>query len=191
MPRYLVAPGLLAQVIVSKFGDHLPLYRQAQQFARQGIPLSRSTLCDWLKQSAGVLTPLCHLMTQEVWRSLVVQSDDTPVGVLDARRDATRQGRLWVYLGDDAHPHTVYAYSPNREQQWPQTFLASYVGYLQADVYSGYDGLFAGGKIVEVGCWAHARRKWPQTFLASYVGYLQAEPRVANRCRPASKQQPH
>jgi transposase len=174
VPRCLAAPGLLAQVIVSKFGDHLPLYRQAQQFARQGVPLSRSTLCDWLKQSADLLTPLCHLMTQEVLRSVVVQSDDTPVGVLDARRDATRQGRLWVYLGDGAHPYTVYDYSPNREQQWPQTFLENYAGYLQADAYSGYDKLFATDKVVEVGCWAHARRKFHEAqatdpVRASYV----------------------
>ncbi len=160
VPRCLAAPGLLAHVIVSKFGDHLPLYRQAQQLGRQGVSLSRSTLCGWLKQSADLLTPLCQLMTQEVLRSLVVQSDDTPVGVLDACRDATRQGRVWVYLGDLAHPYLVYAYSPNREQEWPQTFLANYTGYLQADAYSGYDKLFASGKIVEVGCWAHARRKF-------------------------------
>jgi transposase len=174
VPRCLAAPGLLAQVIVSKFGDHLPLYRQAQQFARQGVPLSRSTLCDWLKRSADLVTPLCHSMAQEVLRSRVVQSDDTHVGVLDAQRDATRQARLWVYCGDDAHPHTVYAYSPNREGRWPQTFLQNYRGYLQADAYSGYDGLFAAGQIVEVGCWAHARRKFfdaqtTEPLRASYV----------------------
>jgi transposase len=160
VPRCLAAPGLLAHVIVSKFGDHLPLYRQAHMFARQGVPLSRSTLCDWLKQAADLLTPLCHLMTQEVLCSQVVQSDDTPVGVLDATRDATRTGRLWVYLGDVAHPYLVYAYSPNREQDWPQTFLANFAGFLQADAYSGYDGLFATGTIMEVGCWAHGRRKF-------------------------------
>jgi hypothetical protein len=160
VPRCLAAPGLLAHVSVSKFGDHLPLYRQAHLFARQGVPLSRSTLCDWLKQAADLLTPLCHLMTQEVLRSRVVQSDDTPVGVLDAKRDDTRQGRVWVYVGDVAHPYLVYAYSPNRAQQWPHTFLANYAGFLQADAYSGYDGLFATGTIVEVGCWAHARRKF-------------------------------
>jgi transposase len=160
VPRCLAAPGLLAQVIVSKFGDHLPLYRQAQQFARQGVSLTRSTLCDWLKRAADLVTPLCHLMTQEVLRSLVLQSDDTPVSVQDSSRDDTRKGRVWVYLGDVAHPYTVYAYSPNREQGWPLTFLASYTGILQADAYSGYDRLFASGRVVEAGCWAHARRKF-------------------------------
>jgi transposase len=160
VPRCLAAPGLLAQVIVSKFGDHLPLYRQVQQFARQGVPLTRSTLCDWLKRAADLVTPLCHLMTQEMLRSLVVQSDDTPVTVRHGRRSGTHQGRVWVYLGDVAHPYTVYAYSPNREQEWPLAFLASYAGILQADAYSGYDRLFARGRIVEAGCWAHARRKF-------------------------------
>jgi transposase len=160
LPRCLAAPGLLAHVIVSKFGDHLPLYRLQQGFARQGVPLSRSTLCDWLKQAGQLLTPLCQLMTAEVLRSLVVQSDDTPVPVRDAGRSDTREGRLWVYLGDVAHPYLVYDYSPNHEQHWPRTFLANFTGFLQADAYTGYDGLFVGGRILEVGCWAHARRKF-------------------------------
>jgi hypothetical protein len=99
-------------------------------------------------------------MTQEVLRSLVVQSDDTPVTVRHGRQSGTHQGRVWVYLGDVQHPYTIYAYSPNREQTWPLTFLASYAGILQADAYSGYDRLFATGRVVEAGCWAHARRKF-------------------------------
>jgi transposase len=160
VPRCLAAPGLLAHVIVSKFADHLPLYRLEQIFRRQGVPLPRSTLCDWLRQAAALVTPLCQLMSREVLRSQVVHSDDTPVPVQDGSRSSTRQGRLWVYLGDHAHPYTVYDYSPNREQNWPHTFLASYAGFLQADAYTGYDGLFSAGTIIEVGCWAHARRKF-------------------------------
>jgi len=160
VPRCLAAPGLLAQVIVSKFGDHLPLYRLEQIFSRQGVPLSRSTLCDWLKRAADLLKPLCDLMAQEVLRSLVVQSDDTPVPVQDGSRDHTRQGRLWVYSGDVTHAYLVYQYSPNREQDWPLAFLANYRGFFQADAYTGYDKLFASGQVVELGCWAHARRKF-------------------------------
>jgi len=160
VPRCLAAPGLLAHVIVSKFGDHLPLYRLEQIFSRQGVPLSRSTLCDWLKRAADLLKPLCDLMAQEVLRSLVVQSDDTPVPVQDGSRDHSRQGRLWVYSGDVTHAYLVYQYSPNREQEWPLAFLANYRGFFQADAYTGYDKLFASGRVVELGCWAHARRKF-------------------------------
>jgi transposase len=160
LPKCLAAPGLLAQVIVSTFGDQLPLYRLEQIFARQGVPLSRRTLCDWLLRGAALVTPLCHLMKQQVLLSRVVQSDDTPVPVRDDSRTSTRQGRLWVYVGDVEHPYTVYDYSKSREQVWPQQFLQGYTGYLQVDGYSGYDTLFATGKIVEVGCWGHARRKF-------------------------------
>jgi transposase len=160
VPRCLAAPGLLAHVIVSKFADHLPLYRLERMFARQGVPLARQTLCDWLARSAELLTPLCQMMIQQVLHSRVIQTDDTPVPVQDSTRDHTRQGRVWVYHGDVAHPYLVYRYSPNRERQWPQTFLKDYTGFVQADAYAGYDKLFVTGRIIEVGCWAHARRKF-------------------------------
>ena len=158
--RCLAAPGLLAHVIVSKFVEHLPLYRLERQFSRQGVPLSRQTLCDWLARSAELLTPLCQLMIRQVLRSRVIQTDDTPVPVQDDSRDRTRQGRVWLYHGDEDHDYLIYQYSPNREQHWPQTFLKEYTGFVQADAYAGYDRLFATNKIQEVACWAHARRKF-------------------------------
>jgi transposase len=158
--RCLAAPGLLAHVIVSKFVDHLPLYRLERQFARQGVPLSRQTLCDWLARSAELLTPLCQLMIGQVLHSRVIQTDDTPVTVQNGLGAGTHKGRVWVYSGDVDHPYLVYQYSPNREQQWPLAFLKDYTGFVQADAYGGYDQLFARGRIEEVACWAHARRKF-------------------------------
>ena len=158
--RGLAGPGLLAHLIVSKFCDHLPLYRCERMLARFGVNLSRSTLCDWLAQSALLLRPLWELLLARVLQSRVIQTDDTPVRVQAQARAAAHQGRLWVQVGDADHPCLVYLYSPNREGQWPQTFLAGYAGFLQADAYAGYDALFATGAVVEVGCWAHARRKF-------------------------------
>jgi transposase len=158
--RCLAAPGLLAYVIVSKFVEHLPLYRLERQFARQGVSVSRQTTCDWLARSAELLTPLCQLMIRQVLQSWVIQTDDTPVPVQDDSRDHTRTGRVWLYHGDVEHDYLVYQYSPNREQQWPLTFLKEYTGFVQADAYAGYDQLFATDRMREVACWAHARRKF-------------------------------
>jgi transposase len=158
--RGLAGPGLLAHVIVSKFCDHLPLYRCERMLARFGVNLSRSTLCDWLAQSAALLRPLWELLKGRVQQSGAIQTDDTPVRVQAQAAAAAHQGRLWVQVGDAGHPGLVYFYSPNREGQWPQTFLADYHGFLQGDAYAGYGALFAMGTVVEVGCWAHARRKF-------------------------------
>jgi transposase len=158
--RGLAGPGLLAHVIVSKFCDHLPLYRCERILARFGVSLSRSTLCDWLAQSAALLRPLWELLKDRVLQSSVIQTDDTPVRVQAQAAIAAHQGRLWVQVGDADHAGLVYLYSPNQEGQWPLTFLAGYKGFLQADAYTGYDALFATGAVVEVGCWAHARRKF-------------------------------
>jgi hypothetical protein len=128
--------------------------------ARFGVNLSRSTLCDWLAQSAAVLRPLWELLHARVLESRVVQTDDTPVRVQAQAGAAAHQGRLWVQVGDTGHRYLAYLYSPNREGQWPQTFLAGYAGFVQGDAYAGYDALFATGAVVEVGCWAHARRKF-------------------------------
>jgi transposase len=153
----LPGPGLLAQVMTSKYGDHQPLYRQAQIYNRHGVTLSRSTLCGWVAEAAELVKPLVDWMRRDVLRSRIVQTDDTPVTVLDAQ-GGTHKGRLWVYLGDRGHPHIVYDYSPTREGEWPQRLLKDFRGYLQADAYSGYDALYASGAVHEVGCWAHARR---------------------------------
>jgi transposase len=172
--RGLAGPGLLAHVIVSKFCDHLPLYRCERMLARFGVTLSRSTLCDWLAQSAALLRPLWELLKGRVQQSRVIQTDDTPVRVQAQAGTAAHQGRLWVQVGDMGHPGLVYFYSPNQEGQWPQAFLKGYKGFLQADAYTGYDALFATGTVVEVGCWAHARRKFFEAQKADPEGALYA-----------------
>ncbi len=153
----LPGAGLLAHVVVSKFGDHQPLYRQSQIFSRHGVTLSRSTLCGWVADAAELVSPLVGWMQSELRRSRILQTDDTPVTVLD-EQGGTHKGRLWVYLGDRGHPHVVYDYTPTREGIGPSRFLDGFQGFLQADAYSGYDALYASGSVLEVGCWAHARR---------------------------------
>jgi hypothetical protein len=172
--RGLAGPGLLAQIIVSKFCDHLPLYRCERMLARFGVNLSRGTLCDWLAQSAALLRPLWQLLHARVLQSDVIQTDDTPVRVQTQVGTAAHQGRLWVQVGDASHRYLVYLYSPNWEGQWPQTFLAGYKGFLQADGYAGYDALFATGAVVEVSCWAHARRKFFEAQKTDAEGALYA-----------------
>jgi transposase len=157
----LPGPGLLAQVTVSKYGDHLPLHRQADIFRRQGVELSRQTMCDWMRACADLVSPLYELMKQWVLGSKAVQTDDTPVPVLDPELPRTRTGRIWTYVGDDEHPFTVYDYTPSRSRDGPEEFLKEFRGFLQADAYSGYDHFYKEAErgIVEVACWAHARRK--------------------------------
>ena len=135
--RGLAGAGLLAHLIVSKFCDHLPLYRCERLLARFGVTLSRSTLCDWLAQSAVLLRPLWELLRAQVLQSRVIQTDDTPVRVQAQAGVAAHQGRLWVQVGDTDHPCLLYLDSPNREGQWPQQFLKDYAGFLQADAYAG------------------------------------------------------
>jgi transposase len=158
--RGLAAPGLLAFVLVSKFSEHLPLYRQQDVLSRHGIFLARSTLCGWLAQCAGLLRPLVELMQQRILQSHVIQADETPVQVLDPTRGSTRTGYFWAYIGDDQHPYTVYDYRDSRGQEGPAAVLKNYRGYLQTDAYSSYEAVVAksAGRIVSVGCWAHARR---------------------------------
>jgi transposase len=159
----LAAPGLLANVIVSKYGDHLPLHRLEHILARHGIQIARSTMCDWAAQCAALPRPLVDRMVHEVLQSKVMHTDDTPVDVLDRKLDQTRTGRFWVYLGDKLHPYTVFAYTPSRSRDGPRAFLQNWSGYLQADAFGGYDGIYAGqagGCVTEVACWAHARRKF-------------------------------
>jgi len=158
----LAGPGLLAHVVVSKYGDHLPLHRQESIFARHGVELSRQTMCDWMRQCAELVTPLVGLMKERVLSSKVVQTDDTPVPVLDPELPRTRTGRIWTYVGDALHPYTVYDYTPDRCRDGPDEFLKDFHGYLQADAYSGYDQIYKEPErgITEVACMAHARRKY-------------------------------
>ena len=154
----LPGPGLLAHVITSKYSDHLPLHRQEAMLARQGVELSRSTLADWMAASASLLKPLYVLMLTEVLQSRVVQTDETRVPVLDPGRKQTKPGRLWVFVGDRDHPHTVYDYTATKARDGPAAILKDYRGFLQADAANVFDGIYRPGDIVEVGCWAHARR---------------------------------
>jgi transposase len=156
----LPGPGLMAHVAVSKYADHLPLYRQEGIFKRFGVDLSRSTMCDWMAAAAGLLAPVVKAMLRRVLRSDVVQTDDTPVRVQERDGPGIKTGRLWVHIGDGHNRFIVYDYTPDRSGAGPGRVFKGFAGYLQADAYSAYDALFEGGKIVEVGCWMHARRKF-------------------------------
>ncbi len=152
--------SVLAQVIVSKVADHLLVHRQAKMFRRFGVELADQTLCGWLRQTAELLAPLYKRMKSFVLASKVVGTDDTPVKVLDRALPHTRKGRFWPYVGDWEHPAVIYDYTPTRERAGPEKFLSTYKGYLQLDAYPAYDKFFLDLKreLVEVGCWAHARR---------------------------------
>jgi transposase len=159
MPKAKAAPGLVADVIVSKLVDHMPLYRQEHRYARQGFPIARSTLCGWLADAADVLTPLWQLLKQKVLSAKVVHTDDTPIPVQDPDREHCRTGRIWAYVSEHG---TVYDATETRSRDGPLQFLQGFEGFLQCDAYAGYDELFrvSKGAVVEVGCWAHARRKF-------------------------------
>ncbi len=156
----LPGPGLLSSVVVSKYADHLPLYRLEDVFARSGVELSRSTLCRWAMQTAAVLEPVYQAMVERVRSSESIHTDDTSVPVLDASLPKTRTARFWVYCGDWRNPYTVYDFTTSRRRDGPAEFLATFAGYLHADAFAGYDGIYAAGNVKQVLCWAHARRKF-------------------------------
>ncbi|HVI85982.1 MAG TPA: IS66 family transposase, partial [bacterium] len=156
----LPGPGLMAHVATNKYADHLPLYRQVGILLRHGIAISRSTLCDWMAVAAELLQPIVTLMMTKILQGRVVQNDDTPVKVQDHEGKGIKTGRLWDSIGDHYHPYVVYTYTPDRSGAGPAEIFKDFEGYLQADAYSAYDGLFTAGKIIEVGCLMHARRKF-------------------------------
>jgi transposase len=162
----LPGPGLLAHLIVSKYVDHLPLYRLERIYERQGVFLPRSSLCDWLAACAQLLRPLYQLLMGVTLQSRALHTDDTPIKLQDPQTHTLSTARLWVYLGDAAHPYNVFDFTINRKRDGPQQFLANFSGYLHADAFSGYDCLYLpdalpGTKgIREVACNAHARRKF-------------------------------
>jgi transposase len=158
----IAGAGLLAQVVVSQFADHLPLYRFEDISTRHGLYLPRSTLCDWVGKVADLLKPLCEFQKELVLKGPVIWTDDTHVTVLGGEEPGNHKGRFWVYIGSAAFPYDVYDFTENRQRDGPAQFLANYAGYLQADAFSGYDGIYTGsdGRILEVACWAHARRKF-------------------------------
>jgi len=168
----MATEALLAQVLVAKYSDHLPLYRQAQIFARHGIDLDRSTLANWVGRACWWLRPLAELLQGSILSSPKIFADDTPVPVLDPGRGRTKTGRLWSYARDDRPwqgplpPAVAYVYSENRQGAHPQSHLAAFAGVLQVDGYAGFNALAGKGKERKEGvvqfafCWAHARRKF-------------------------------
>ncbi|MDB5841789.1 MAG: transposase family protein [Herminiimonas sp.] len=164
--RGLAGPGLLAHVMVGKFADHLPLYRQSVIYAREGVDLSRGLLASWVGASSALLRPLVNAIQRYVLAAAKLHADDTPIAVLAPGNGKTRTARLWTYVRDDRPsasaeaPAVWFAYSPDRKGIHPQTHLAKFAGVLQADAFAGFNALFAGGAIKEAACWAHARRKF-------------------------------
>ncbi len=161
IPGGIAGPGLISQVVVSKFGDHLPLYRLEDILPRHGVYLARSTLCDWVKSAAGLLRPLYDRQRELALQSAMMWTDDTGVTVLGGKGGSFR-GHFWTYLGDDQHPYSVYDFTTSHSRDGPASFLQGFTGYLHADAFTGYDAIFLGADaaIYEVACWAHARRKF-------------------------------
>ena len=159
--RGIAGPGLIAQILVAKFGDHLPLYRQEDFFTRHGLHIPRSTLCDWVQSAAELLRPLYQRQKELMLQSPVLWTDDTPVTVLSGGKEGSRQGRFWAYIADE-HPYTLYDFTESRARDGPADFLRGFEGYLHADAYAGYDQIYLGSNnlIHEVACWAHARRRF-------------------------------
>jgi transposase len=158
--------GLLAHVLVSKYGDHLPLHRQSEIYARSDLDLPRSTLADMVGQVARLLRPLLDALARHVMAGERVHADDTTVPVLEPGLGRTRTGRLWAYVRDDrpfagpAPPAVLYRYTPDRKAEHPREHLREFRGILQADGYAGFAGLYGGDRVVEAACLAHARRKF-------------------------------
>ena len=159
-------PGLLAHVLVAKYADHLPLYRQSGIYAREGVELERSTLADWVGRSTALLDPLTQALRKDVLASDILHGDDTPVPVLAPGLGKTKMGRLWTYVrdgrpyGSDQPPASVFFYSPDRKGEHPQTHLKNFKGILHADGYAGFNAIFETGAVTEAACWAHVRRKF-------------------------------
>jgi transposase len=155
--KCLAGPELLAHIAVSKYGDHLPLNRQENIFSRYGVHISRSTQCDWMRNTAKMMYFLYQLMRMTVLASRVVNTDDTPITVLLDK--LTCKGRAWGYI-DPIRMIAVFDFTLTRSRDGPKKFLGNFSGYLQADAYAGYDCIYANKTVTEVACWAHARRKF-------------------------------
>lgn len=164
--RGMAGPALIAHVMVSKYCDHIPLYRQSGIYARDGVVIDRSTMGGWVDQGHELLDPLVAALGRYTLAAAKVHADDTPVGVLDPGRGRTKTGRLGVYVRDDRPaasqdaPAVWFQYSPDRKGEHPQRHLRDFRGILQADAYGGWGKLYAGDRVTEAACWAHARRPW-------------------------------
>jgi transposase len=164
--RGIAGPGLLAHVLVSKYADHLPLYRQSQIFARSGLDLDRSTLADWVGGAHQLLSPLVEALGEHVLAGTHLHADDTPYPVLAPGTGKTKIARIWTYVrderswGSEVPPAVLFRYTPDRKGIHPHAHLSDFTGALHADGYAGFDRLFETGRIHELACWAHARRKF-------------------------------
>ena len=164
--RGIPGPGLLAHVLVAKYADHLPLYRQSEIYAREGVDLDRSTLADWVGAASKLLRPLVEEVSRHVTAATKLHADDTPVPVLAPGNGKTKTGRLWTYVRDDrpandpTPPAVWFAYTPDRKGEHPRRHLNGFRGTLQADGYAGFHHLYDTGRIREAACWAHVRRKF-------------------------------
>jgi transposase len=168
IPKSIATPGLLAHIIVSKFEDALPFYRQEKILGRMGIDLPRSTLCNWAVKVADKIEPMISLLHDAIRSGPLINIDETPVQVLkEPGRSNTSNSYMWVYRGGDPdHPVLIYQYQPTRSGQVPLSFLKDYQGYVQTDGYAGYDALGRKAGVDLVGCWAHARRKFIEVIKA-------------------------
>jgi transposase len=163
----MAGASVIAHVLVSKFCDHLPLYRQSQIYAREGVELARSTMAEWVGHSTELCHPLVDAIVKYVMRATKLHADDTPVPVLCPGRGTTKTGRLWVYVRDDRNsadespPAVLFRYSPDRKALHPNRHLETFRGVLQADAYAGFEPLYErkDEPLLEAACWAHARRK--------------------------------
>ncbi|MBM0108934.1 IS66 family transposase [Steroidobacter sp. S1-65] len=166
--RSYAGPGLLAHVVVSKYCDHLPLYRQSQIYARSGVELDRATLAEWVGSVSALVAPLIDSLGEYVMSGQKLHADDTPIPVLAPGTGKTKTGRLWTYVRDDQPagstdpPAVLFRYSPDRKGERPREHLKDFRGILQADGYAGFQGLYDRPRepLIEAACWAHARRKF-------------------------------
>jgi transposase len=164
--RGTAGPGLLAHVLASKYADHLPLYRQSEIYARQGVEIERSTMAGWVGATSELLRPLVESLRRYVMAGRKLHADDTPVPVLAPGNGRTSTGRLWTYVrddrpaGDEQAAAVWFAYSPDRKGEHPERHLKEFRGTLQADAYAGFNKLYDTGHIREAACWAHVRRKF-------------------------------
>jgi transposase len=168
IPKSLASPGLLAHVVVSKYQDALPLYRQEQILQRIGVELGRATLANWMIEAGQLIQPLVNLMRDRLLAGDLVQMDETTVQVLkEPGKRAQSKSYLWVQRGGPPdHPLVLYDYDPSRSQRVPERLLEGFSGYLQTDGYEGYNAVAARAGIVQIGCWAHARRKFNEAVKA-------------------------
>jgi transposase len=170
--RGIAGPGLLAHVLASKYADHLPLYRQSEIYAREGVELDRSTMAEWVGGCSRLLEPLLEALRRYVMSAGKLHADDTPVPVLAPGNGKTKTGRLWTYVRDDrpwgeqSPPAVWYAYTPDRKGEHPQSHLKEFTGTLQADAYAGYGAVYEGKRVKEAACMAHVRRPFYELYEA-------------------------